>query len=71
MKATVDRFVRVVGGQVLGVAITSTISFITGNGFDPQYAYIGTVLGAALTALDKFLRDKGVYGSSLERTTNA
>lgn len=63
-KAALIRFVRVVGGQVLGAAITATLAYLTTvPGLDTgQGVVIATVIGSALTAADKYLREKGVYG---------
>jgi hypothetical protein len=66
MRVVLDRFVRVVGGQVLAVGIVSTIAFLNSGDIDPQFSVYATVLGAALTAVDKWCRYKGWYGTSLE-----
>ncbi len=60
----IKRFLRTVGGQVLAALITGTIAFLSGANYGPQFMAIAIVLGSALTALDKYLRATGVYGTS-------
>lgn len=66
MSTAFDRFLRVIGGQVLGAAVMGVIAYVAGNPGDPIFFGFGSIIGAALTALDKYLRDQGLYGTSLE-----
>jgi len=65
-KVALDRFARVVGGQVLGYGIAVTIAYLNGSSLEPELAGVGVVLGAGLTALDKWFRAKGIYGKNGE-----
>jgi hypothetical protein len=68
LPVAVDRFIRVVGGQVLAQVLTALGSAVTGYPYDTQYVFIGIGLGAAITAAEKYLRDAGVIpGFSLEK----
>ena len=61
-KVAVLRFLRIVGGQTLGYAVTATTLYVASTDFGPEGVLISTVLGALLTATDKYLRGNGVYG---------
>ena len=67
MRVVLDRFLRVVGGQVLAVGIVSTITFLNSGDIAPEFSMYATILGAGLTALDKYARYRGWYGESLEK----
>jgi tetrahydromethanopterin S-methyltransferase subunit C len=57
------RFLRVIGGQALGAGIMAAL-----NGYQQlpelqstEGVIAATIIGSVLTALDKYLREKGVY----------
>lgn len=61
MPVVLDRFLRVVGGQVLAAAVVGSISFINGGGLGVEFSAYAVVLGSLLTAADKWCRDKKYY----------
>jgi len=61
----VDRFIRVVGGQVLGIVVVATIAFVASGDIDPKFNLYATLMGAGLTAFDKYAREHGWYGTSV------
>jgi hypothetical protein len=65
-KAGVYRFLRVTGAMLLALVIPTVLEAIPHVSFDPKtQAAITAILIPTLTALDKVLRDKGYYGTSL------
>lgn len=57
-RAAVARAVRVIGGQVAAAVIVGCIGIVQSV---PEASLVTVGLGAVLTAIDKFCRDKGVY----------
>lgn len=68
MSEALKRFARVVVGQALGAGVTVALATYT---FVPELqtgygTVIAVLIGSLLTAVDKYLRDKGLYQPSLE-----
>lgn len=68
-KLAVIRFVRVVGGGGLGAVMLSLLNFVQSGGDLPSAAGSATfglliLIGAGLNGLDKYFRERGLYGSA-------
>ena len=63
----IERFLRGAVSIVIGNVMASLVTYVGGFDWGADNVMIGTAVGLGVQSLDKFLRDKGVYGGSLER----
>lgn len=65
----IERFLRGAVSIVIGNAMAGLVTYVGGFDWGADNMMIGTAVGVGVQSLDKLLRDKGLYGGSLERSS--